>query len=199
MAPRATIQETLTYGDEPYTEHDFYVWNLLMCPVCRKPILEEQFSSTFEQDENGWPLHVRILHPVGEISLDGLPETVQKEYIAAIRIRHINPNAFAVLLGRLLDVVCLDRGAPGDNLLSRINHLAKTDEIPNRLAEMAHQIRALRNIAAHADLGNLEQADVVVLTEFCEAILEYVYRAPKKLQIVQKRISSIRSNSTERQ
>jgi len=56
--------------------------------------------------------------------------------------------------------------------------LCEQDVIPGRLIEMAQGIRQLRNIGAHADLGEIVEIDIQILTDFTEAILEYIYRAP---------------------
>jgi hypothetical protein len=53
----------------------------------------------------------------------GLPPGVQREWDAAMRIRRVSPNAFAVLLGRVLDQICIDRKAEGKFLHKRIDHL----------------------------------------------------------------------------
>jgi len=69
-------------------------------------------------------------------------------------------------------------------------------ETPGRLAEMAQGLRLLRNIGAHADLGEIVQSDVPILIDFCEAILEYIYRAPARITILQKRLDSLKKKSS---
>lgn len=69
--------------------------------------------------------------------------------------------------------------------------MCEQDVIPGRLIEMAQGIRQLRNIGAHADLGEIVEIDIQILTDFTEAILEYIYRAPARLEILQKRLNTL--------
>ena len=58
------------------------------------------------------------------------------------------------------------------------------------LANMADQLRQIRNLGAHAGAGDVTAEDVPVIAEFADAILEYLYRAPAKVQAVQARLSA---------
>ncbi len=54
---------------------------------------------------------------------------------------------------------------------------------------MAHQIRQIRNLGAHADEDDeVTGADVPIMLDFLEAILEYLYVAPAKIAAVQVRL-----------
>jgi hypothetical protein len=103
-------------------------------------------------------------------------------------------NAFAVLLRRVLEEVCLDRNAEGKSLFDRLKFLGEKGEVPLRLADMAHQLRQLTNIGAHADLGDLTPAEVPVLDALCRAVLEYIYTAPKLIEQVEKRIEDLKNS-----
>jgi hypothetical protein len=80
----------------------------------------------------------------------------------------------------------------GESLYNRLTSLAEKCEIPTRLTEMAQQLRQLRNIGAHADLGKLTPAEVPVLDDLCRAILEYVYTAPKLIEQVELRLKELK-------
>jgi hypothetical protein len=54
-------------------------------------------------DIDGWPIHEKTLYPSTQINLRGLPENISKSYEAALKVRHIEHNAFAVLIGRALN------------------------------------------------------------------------------------------------
>jgi hypothetical protein len=69
--------------------------------------------------------------------------------------------------------------------------LAQKGEIPNRLVEMAQKLRILRNIGAHASLGELTYAETPILEALCRAILEYVYTAPNLITKVEQRIKKL--------
>ncbi|MCI0563315.1 MAG: DUF4145 domain-containing protein, partial [Nitrososphaera sp.] len=119
---------------------------------------------------------------------------IDRAYDAALKVRNIDSNAFAVLLGRVLDLVCLDKQATGNSLFERLNFLAARGDIPQQLADIAHQLRQLRNIGAHADLGELTSAEVPVLDGLCRAILEYVYKAPQLLQVAEQRLQQLKQD-----
>jgi len=130
-----------------------------------------------------YPQSIRI--PVG------LPVEIEKAYLAAIKVKAIDSNAFAVLLGRVLERVCVDRSATGDSLHKRLSDLAGKSEIPAKLVDVAHGLRHLRNVGAHADLGELTSEEVPILDDLCRAILEYVYTAPHLAQKAQNAVKAL--------
>lgn len=74
-----------------------------------------------------------------------------------------------------------------------MSDLAARHEIPKNLAEMAHKLRQLRNVGAHADLGALTDKEVPVLAALCRAVLEYVYSAPKFVERVEKLLEKLKA------
>lgn len=176
-----------TPGEE--TDEDQYRWEILVCCSCHRPTLEQSFRTTFEQTLEEWPSHTEVLYPFERVKLTGLPKSVQTAYDAALKVQGVDPNAFAVLVGRTLEVICNDRNATGDSLYDKLQDLGNRGEIPGRLNEMAQGIRLLRNVGAHADLGDVRLQDVAILVDFCEVILEYVYRAPARLELLRKRLA----------
>ena len=93
-------------------------------------------------------------------------------------MRRINQNAFAVLLGRVLDDICIDQKAEGANLNQRIEDLASSGQLPPPLKDVAHGLRKLRNFGAHGNYGDLDPNDAPLLESLCRAVLLYVYTAP---------------------
>jgi len=165
------------------------VWELLLCPACSDVTLQRtEYHEAFVDD-----LLSEILYPIKTKPIIGLPKEVNMSYEAALRVSNIDPNAFAVLLGRVLDKVCLDRKAQGESLSEKLQYLAKQGEIPSRLAEIAHQLRQLRNIGAHADLGDLTEKEIPILSALCNAILEYVYTAPALIDQVKKHFENLKN------
>ena len=71
-------------------------------------------------------------------------------------------------------------------LAERLKNLANSGRIPQTLAEMAQQLRLLRNLGAHDD--EVTEEDVPIILDFLEAILEYLYVAPAKIAAVQARL-----------
>jgi hypothetical protein len=173
------------WGDELDVESGPF-WELVLCPACHNISLRR----TYFQD--GETLEEEIVYPTNNKPIEGLPSKVNIEYKKALKVQNIDSNAFAVLLGRVLDKVCLDKGATGKSLADRLKSLASKNIIPKQLADMALQLKDLRNVGAHADLGNLTPAEVPILHELCRAILEYVYTAPELMRKVQVRIDKLK-------
>tara|TARA_R110002096_G_scaffold24760_33_gene78106 strand:- start:4031 stop:4486 length:456 start_codon:yes stop_codon:yes gene_type:complete len=146
-------------------------------------------------DREDW--HGKVIYPNEKKGVEGLPASVEKEFRAAEQVSTISANAYAVLLGRVLDAVCDDRNANGDILHKRLEDLATRNEIPKNLADMAHKLRQLRNVGAHADLGELTDDEVPVLAALCQAVLEYVYSAPMQVARVEQLLENIKAKSPE--
>ncbi len=152
-----------------------YIHEILECPACKGVILRRYYYHD-QADEDGqeW----QTLYPIAQGLMDGLPQPVERAYESARRVRNLDPNAFGVLLGRVLDGVCKDRGAEGKSLYERLEFLATRGDIPQNLVDLAHSLRHLRNVGAHGDLGELTPQEIPLLEDLTRAILEYVYRAP---------------------
>jgi hypothetical protein len=89
-----------------------------------------------------------------------------------------------------LEAICKNQCAEGKTLEKKLNYLSDKNVIPVRVADMAKCLRDLRNIGAHADSGEIDQSYVPFLIEFCEAILDYIYRVPARINMIQKRLDS---------
>jgi len=81
--------------------------------------------------------HGDIIYPSLRPQIQGLPANVAKEFDAAERVATISANAYAVLLGRVLDTVCDDRAAKGENLYVRLTDLAARNGLQKNLADIA--------------------------------------------------------------
>jgi hypothetical protein len=171
-----------TDQEEGYYNETRYLLQLSLCPSC-------DFINLTVENEDGT---IHVLFPSPPKDLEGLPPSVGKAYKAARAVKRIDPNAFAVLLGRVVELVCLDRGAKGNTLNDQLQDLANRGEIPDKLAKMAHQLRALRNIGAHATLGELTYAESPILEDLGRAILEYVYIAPHLIKKVEQKINKLK-------
>jgi len=152
------------------------VYELNKCPACKCVTLRSFYWNDGFMD--GSNIEYTVLYPVAEKMLRGLPTKIQSGYQAAQRVRNIDANAYGVLLGRVLDLICEDRNASGDTLDKKLKNLAVKGEIPEKIVDVAAGLRKLRNVGAHADLGELTESELPVLDDLTRAILEYVYTAP---------------------
>jgi hypothetical protein len=159
-------------GDIQWAEGPCY--ELVKCPACGKIEFRTYRFHTSDDGERQY----EVLYPATTKGPLGLPPTIKKEYAAAQQVRHTSANAYGVLMGRVLELVCEDRQAKGANLYQKLADLAQKNEIPNKLLPVADKLRIFRNLGAHASLGGLTDNEVPILENLSRAILEYVYSAP---------------------
>ena len=177
-------------------EQEDRIYQLLQCPACSEVTL--QTTTWCDVRDDGSDVTYDILYPAAtgnDPSPMGLPDTIRKAFAAAQSVKTIDPNAYGVLLGRVLELVCLDRKAQGNTLAEQLKDLALKNEIPDKLVNVANSLRNLRNIGAHATLGNLTIEEIPILTSLCSAILEYVYTAPHLANEAEARLKKIQRSS----
>jgi hypothetical protein len=179
-------------NDDDDRFHYTITWYLLQCPACSNPIL---IQSTVETDwgasTDTGSYRQRTLYPAEKSGshVKMVPLNVKRAYEAALKVQKVEPNAFAVLVGRTLEVVCNHEKASGKVLADKIKWLADSGRIPTVLADMARQLKELRNLGAHADQHDeVTEYDATVIREFVDAILEYLYIAPAKIAELQARL-----------
>lgn len=169
------------YNPEP---EEGYNYELLLCLACRKVTLREYFDHDYIDPED---IKIETLYPRQGVKSFYLPSSVQKAYEAALKARAIDANAYAILLGRMLEVVCENRKVKGENLYDKLKILAENGEIPNNLVGVAHGLRMLRNIGAHEPIEGLSSEEIPILDDLSEAILEYIYIAPNLVRQAEER------------
>jgi hypothetical protein len=54
---------------------------------------------------------------------------------------------------------------------------------------MTQQLRAIRNLGAHAAEDEVSESDVPAILDFVGAIVEYLYVAPAKIDAVEERLT----------
>jgi len=199
----AEYRHVFVYGNKGpgyYTEEDIYDWYILLCPLCEKPIFIEHFATTWdktwEMNDAGenvpvWPTKLTMHYPKLDFDLEGLPEKVKHEYEEALKVRNINRNAYAVLIGRVLDSICIDKGCTGKDLFSMLEALGKATGLPRVLLDVAHGLRIIRNVGAHVVHTEITEIDVKRATEFCEMVLDYLYRLPSKTEALKKSLKRL--------
>lgn len=166
------------------------IHELLTCPACEGVTLRRYYwHDHFEPDD----ITMEIVYPTATSAVPtGLPVTIQQEFEAALRVRSVSPNAYGVLLRRLLELVCNDRGAEKGDLSARLKELSARNEVPERLVQVAKKLQELRHVGAHAWVGELSPAEVPILDSLCRAILEYVYSAPHLVKQAEERLNQLR-------
>src|SRR5438045_1842059 len=74
------------------------VSELCKCPACGGVTLRAFDWHSGYMDEGD--VQYRVLYPLGEKALRGLPHKIEAAYQAAQKVRRIDANAYGVLLGR---------------------------------------------------------------------------------------------------
>lgn len=187
-------------GEQSWEWEEGEIYRLLCCEGCGEVVLQRNYyDSRYEDFEDSSIAEEAFvtMYPQPDTMPKVLPKSVKSEYDAAIAVRPINANAYAVLLGRVFDTVCEDRKATDKTLSEKLADLAKRGEIPQPLAEMAHGLRQLRNVGAHADLGTLTKDEIQLLDTILRAILEYLYRAPRLVEEVKQMLEKRQSSAKE--
>jgi len=169
------------------------VYQLLLCPACQGISLRSYWWHELTMEASD--IKFETLYPTQHEPPVGLPESISRAYDAALEVRSIDPNAYGVLLGRVLELVCLDRGASGRSLGRKLGNLSSRGEIPVGLVSVADGLRNLRNVGAHAGLGELTAAELPIMDSLCVAILEYVYSAPFLAKQAEARLAELTSGS----
>ena len=165
------------------------IWELDKCPACESILLRQgYYHDGYHEDGNRYA----IIYPTIDSGPERLPIKIRKALEAAEKVKVLDANAFALLLRRVLELVCLDKEAAGDRLPDKLKDLAKRDIVPDNLATMAFQLKELGNIGAHPHLGELTEKEIPILDDLCHAILEYVYTAPALVQKVEKKLESLK-------
>jgi len=174
------------YYDD-YEPEQGYSYELLLCLACEEVTLWKYFDTQYSEE-----ITTETLYPLAKSRLSGLPYRIQNAYEISLKVRVIDVNAYAVLLGRILEMVCEDRKATGKDLFCKLKDLATKGEIPAKLVGVADNLRHLRNVGAHASLGELTKDEIPILDDLCRAILEYIYSAPHLVEKAQQRLNRLK-------
>lgn len=88
-------------------------------------------------------------------------------------------RAAALMVRRVLEEVCEDKAAKGNNLKERIAALGKTIVVPPELIAAADELRLLGNDAAHIEAKTydaIEEEEVAVALDLAKELLKAVYQ-----------------------
>jgi hypothetical protein len=169
-----------------------FIYQVLRCYSCKDVTVYQLAVHTELDPEYIDRSYDKILYPCAPESPRALPKPVQAAWDAAMRVRKIDPNAFSVLLGRVLDVICIQENAKSGSLFKRIEHLAVERKFPEHLTKAAHGLRKLRNLGAHEDLGQLSESDAPLLQSLCAALLMHLYTVPALAKDAEERLEKLK-------
>lgn len=166
-------------------------YDVFRCPACEKPnIVSYGWHDGMESEDE---LDYEFLYPLDKSIPLGLPAPILSTYKAAEKVKTIDVNAYAILMRRLLELVCIDRNASGKSLALMLKDLANKNEIPEKLVDVANGLKNFGNIGAHAGSGELSEKEIPIVKALTKAILEYIYSAPYLATVAENKLKSIKS------
>jgi hypothetical protein len=168
-------------------------YSVLKCPACEKINIVSYFwhDGMESEDETSYD----FLYPQNASYPIGLPEKILTAYKAAEKVKSIDVNAYAILMRRLLELVCIDRNAKTGVLAQMLKELADKKEIPEKLVKVAIGLKDFGNIGAHAGSGELTEKEIPIVNALSSAILEYVYSAPHLATIAENKLKTIKTKA----
>jgi len=117
-----------------------------------------------------------------ENELHYLPPTVQKIYSETLHaLNSKSPILAGIGLRALVETVCQEKTATGENLLKRIDDLVSKQVLTPNGAGILHKIRTLGNEAAHKVKPHSEK-QLGIAMDVVEHLLTDVYILPKQVK-----------------
>ncbi|MDL5512115.1 DUF4145 domain-containing protein [Arenibacter sp. M-2] len=175
---------------DPYpAPEEGYYYDVLICPACTRENIVKYFWHDFMESEED--VNYEYLYPIDNDIPLGLPNEIKLAYKAAQKVKLIDPNSYALLIRRLLELICFDREAEGSFLSKKLKHLADKGEIPEKLVKVAKGLRIFGNIGAHERGGSLSEKEIPILTNMIKSILEYIYTAPHLAELAERKLKEI--------
>ncbi|WBO86279.1 DUF4145 domain-containing protein [Hymenobacter yonginensis] len=191
MIKKGVIDDTVSEGDHKhgyYESGDFY--RVLKCPNCLKiNILTYFWHDSMDAEED---VNETLVYPQHQAFPVGLPAKILEYLTSAEKVKSIDVHAYALLLGRILEFVCYDRGAKSDKLYLMLEELAVKGDIPEKLVKVASGVRNFRNIGAHVGSGDLSTAELPIVRALLDAILTYIYSAEHLAAQAELKLSKIK-------
>jgi len=174
------------FGPQP-NQGTYY--DVFDCPACHRENIVKYFWHDFMESEED--LSYELLYPMDNDIPLGLPKEIKKSFVAAQKIKLLDANSYALLIRRVLELVCFDREAEGRDLAKKLKFLSDKGEIPQKLVRIAKGLRLLGNIGAHERYGSLGEKEVPILRDMIKSILEYVYTAPFLAELAEKKLEEL--------
>lgn len=185
------VERTVDYP--PHSISEGPIWELVKCPACGGMVLRQGYWHECVNDEAG--PEFEVIYPQNQKLPQNLPATIHKALLSALRVKAIDPNSFGMLLGRVLDQLCLDQRAQGRTLFERLNDLSEKGILPRKIVDVANGLRDFRNVGSHANLGELTSNEVPLMESLVRVVLEYVYEAPAMVAQAEEKLRVIRASN----
>ena len=169
------------------------------CPKCSALLAGQSHQLGFagqNAEFDTWSDVTRIFpNPPKVFSNSAIPSVVTVSLLEADRSMQASANiAACVMFGRALEALCQDllkeNGGKKAMLGAGIKALRDKQIIDERLFQWGQQLRAFRNMAAHAVDVTISREDAEDLQSFVHAIVEYVYDLTERYKDFQARVAA---------
>lgn len=168
---------------QPISQYYF----LMKCETCSEPSLYGNWELVDDPEDLK---EAKLLFPTLEELSSVVPESVRIGYRKALRVKKIDPDAFAVNIRKGLEYICKDQKARGDNLFQQLQDLAKRNVLPSVLADATDVLREIGNIGAHASEKEVGPELAETADDFFKLMIEYVYVLPSRLGDISAKLKS---------
>ena len=130
-----------------------------------------------------------ILFPINSIGDSSVPPKIRDSFEAALKTQSIDSNLCLIALRRTLELVLKDKGATKWGLKDKIEEIAEKRLLPDTLKEASSLTKILGDSAAHDKDIDIDENDVLSMSEFIRYIIEYIYIVPDKLERYKERFN----------
>ncbi len=158
---------------------------LFECKTCRGISLKEVFSEELDMGSNGYEIpfdNIDYLYPSSQSLNDAIPKGLILVIKEANKVKLISPMAYLILVRKILDELCKERGIKGKNLEKKLIKLVQLEKLPDIFGDASNNLRLLGNIGAHESKVEINNEDIQLVEEFIFALIEYIYVMPSKLR-----------------
>jgi hypothetical protein len=186
-------------GNVPYAEK-ISIGN---CPKCRAILVGQSLQRRFkdyDSYEDEWSDVVRVFpNPRKTFSSYEIPAVARSSLEEADRCLQAGAHfAACVMLGRALEAVCAHKLLTTEErmagrritLADGIKRLRDKAIIDARLFDWSEDLRAVRNLAAHASDTHISREDAEDLQVFAYAIIEYIYDLTERYEEFKSRMAT---------
>ena len=167
-----------------WDEGDDYVgveeWSFYMCPTCKEPTVVCWYWQQ-KDDEITSDVGRSIAYPENLFESKNVPKTIRNALVAAASTKSIDTAISLIAWRRVLELVCKDLNAQGNDLYHKILDLSSKNVLPQTLKEASNIIRLLGNYGAHSDDEEPKYINVSSIESLVRYIIEYVYVLPQKI------------------
>lgn len=193
------FEESVTWKDKDYERTAMgieFAWD--QCPECGEPIIILRHGKYVPSDTSEHIGHLedvseeQILYPrhVARKVEPGIPDSYKSEFLEACSILSLSPKASAALSRRILQRILREEfDITYPSLAKEIDDFIQLKDVPSYLTEAVDAIRNIGNFAAHplkdtntGEIVDVESGEAEWLLEVLEALFDFVFIQPKKLE-----------------